>query len=214
MERIPEFKLMSDVDAIHEYHKMHKGQTEGYVYLFEQFCGINSGTVIDLGCGTSDYLIALKQRFSDLNISGYDGSKEMIEFSKDNIKKHNCSIDLYCQQIEDITATSDVVTSNNTLHHFENPKNFWDTIARTAPRVFVMDLVRPHTKEQAEHIIKVTCGNQSKLFQKDYYNSLLAAFTKDEIRKQIKPLGLDFVVLESPSGLCFIVVYGDIIERE
>ena len=53
-----------------------------------------------------------------------------------------------------------------------------------------MDLFRPDSKESARHIVDTYAGNESKVLQADFYNSLLAAFRVDEVRSQLQQTGL------------------------
>jgi hypothetical protein len=75
--------------------------------------------------------------------------------------------------------------STNTLHHIHQPKKFWDVVKTIAPQVFVMDLVRPSNTNIANDIIETFAKDDSELFKQDYYNSLCAAFSAEELQEQI-----------------------------
>jgi hypothetical protein len=99
-----------------------------------------------------------------------DSKKKLQEFKK---------------QFKDIDATADCVISTNTLHHLHDPIVFWECVKRAAPQVFVMDLVRPKSTAIARHIVDTLAKDESNEFKFDYYNSLIAAFSIDELTEQI-----------------------------
>jgi hypothetical protein len=86
------------------------------------------------------------------------------------------------------------VLSNSLLHHLHQPEVLWQTIRScTAPgsAILIMDLFRPASKEAARNIVNTYAGDESKILQTDFYNSLLAAFEVEEVREQLQHTGLD-----------------------
>ena len=63
-------------------------------------------------------------------------------------------------------------------------------------RVFVVDLMRPPTVEDAETMVQqCTKATDPALMKRDFYNSLLAAFRPEEVRMELDAAGLgDFRV--------------------
>jgi len=53
-----------------------------------------------------------------------------------------------------------------------------------------MDLVRPPTRRAAAEIVERIAASESRILQRDFYNSLLAAFTIEEVRAQLDEAGL------------------------
>ncbi len=90
-------------------------------------------------------------------------------------------------------AALDVVFSNSILHHLPDPTDFWREVARVARRgalVLLRDLARPDTEQAARDIVERYAGTESELLQEEYYRSLLAAFTPDEVRAQLREAGV------------------------
>ena len=58
-------------------------------------------------------------------------------------------------------------------------------------KILIMDLFRPQSKEAARHIVDTYAGNEPKILQTDFYNSLLASFRVDEVREQLLQADLD-----------------------
>jgi ABC-type siderophore export system fused ATPase/permease subunit len=54
-----------------------------------------------------------------------------------------------------------------------------------------MDLVRPPTRADAQRIVDNVAANEDPVLREDFYNSLCAAFTLDEIGKQLLQASLD-----------------------
>jgi hypothetical protein len=50
-----------------------------------------------------------------------------------------------------------------------------------------MDLFRFPSPEEAKAYVERVAGNEAPLLKEDFYNSLLAAFTPDEVRAQLGP---------------------------
>ncbi|MBP8132527.1 MAG: SAM-dependent methyltransferase, partial [Candidatus Hydrogenedentes bacterium] len=48
------------------------------------------------------------------------------------------------------------------------------------------DLRRPPDTAAARRIVALHAGNESRLLQEEYYRSLLAAFTPEEVRSQLR----------------------------
>ena len=95
----------------------------------------------------------------------------------------------------DLTAAGyDLVVSNSLLHHLHDPGVLWNTVkhaGRRGARVVVMDLFRAGSPAAAADIVARYAGAEPEVLRNDFYNSLLAAFTPDEVRAQLGAAGLD-----------------------
>jgi hypothetical protein len=78
------------------------------------------------------------------------------------------------------------------LHHLPDPLLFWDELKRLvklfnrATKIFIMDLFRPESIQKAKEIVDTVSGNEPEILKKDFYHSLLASFTVNEIQNQLK----------------------------
>jgi hypothetical protein len=99
------------------------------------------------------------------------------------------------------------VLSTNTLHHIPDPKKFWDSVRNISNNVFVMDLVRPINDSIVQSIVDKYKSND-ELYNTDFYNSLKASFSKDELTEQIKDTNLKLVVEGNEDDLQIAVIYG------
>jgi SAM-dependent methyltransferase len=91
----------------------------------------------------------------------------------------------------------DAVLSKDLLHHLPDPSALWKEIVRlgrSGAAVYVMDLVRPQTPADAHRIVDSVAANEDPILREDFYNSLCAAFTLDEIGEQLRETSLDLRV--------------------
>lgn len=199
MQRHLEPELMTDPAQVDAFVNGSKDYgVNGFLYLYKKYNGITTGKVIDLGSGSGQYINALSNTYPNLLITGYDASPAMVALSN-NVRLSN---------IYDIVDTADLVMSTNTLHHIHEPTKFWNVVKTIAPRVFVMDLVRPSNTNIANDIVETFAKNDSELFKQDYYNSLCAAFNAEELQEQIAGTGLKLSI--EGEFLQVAVIYGSI----
>ena len=150
--------------------------------------------ILDLGCGPADIPIRLAQALPKAHITAIDASKKMISSAKDAIAKaklnnHITLIQAYLPGLPFKSKTFDAIISNSILHHLPNPVVLWEEIKKLGQReaaIFVMDLLRPPSKEKAKEIVEQYSGNEHPVLKEDFYNSLLAACTLDEIKDQLQ----------------------------
>ena len=82
----------------------------------------------------------------------------------------------------------DAVLSKDLLHHLPDPRVLWNEVTRLGrpgAAVYVMDSVRPDSEDTARAMVKEGAGSEHPILQHDFYQSLLAAFTMDEVRTQV-----------------------------
>jgi 2-polyprenyl-3-methyl-5-hydroxy-6-metoxy-1,4-benzoquinol methylase len=212
MQRYLEPEIMDNVKQAQAFHVAKRDYgIQGFLYLYEKYIDMRNGKIIDLGCGTGAYLIALENKYPDLIIDGIDGSEPMIQIAKESVEYHGSSVKVTHCQFKNLDAAADCVISTNTLHHLHNPSIFWDCAKRVAPKVFVMDLIRPKNTTVASSIVDMLANGESDEFKFDYYNSLLAAFDPEELTNQIKDTKLKLLIEGEPDGLQVAIIHGTIL---
>ena len=198
MNRILEPEIMFDeIQCLQYYYGV-----PNYVYyeklnLFSN--DILKGTVGELGCGPAVFTKILRDKYPFIEIDAYDGSATMLKLAKNHIGDLD-RINLVQEMIENIDKKYDTIISLNTLHHIHDPNIFWNTVKRMSKqnsKILIIDLVRPQDENSVEEIVNRVLGTFSEnlLFRQDFINSLKAAFTKEEVEKQLK--GLDCSVTVS-----------------
>ncbi len=158
-----------------------------------------NGNVLDLGCGPGDISFRFAYRFPGTKVIGVDGAGAMISLARERKMKEG-SLGERISFIEGLipgpaipSIPYEVIISNSLLHHLHNPRVLWETILQhTSPRtkIFVVDLLRPADKKEAEEIVNKYAADEPALLKKDFYNSLLAAFTPGEVEGQLAGAGL------------------------
>ncbi|GAB4538722.1 MAG: class I SAM-dependent methyltransferase [Thermodesulfovibrionia bacterium] len=205
IERIAEPELMDDPQHARAYHEADFSEPHNaFVEHFkERFKDFSRGDVLDLGCGTCDVVIRFAKVFPDTHITGIDGSEAMLDIANRELKRHGISdritiIKAYLP--DDIPKKRyDAVISNSLLHHLKDPCILWrcikDCAKDTAP-IFIVDLLRPDSFEDAEALVKRYASEESPILQRDFFYSLLASYKVEEIKCQLKDNGLDYLNVE------------------
>lgn len=219
MERIPEPELMDDLEqatayANADFEEPHSRVTK----LFEsEFPEVEiCGTILDLGCGPGDITFRFAYRFPESKIIGIDGSAAMIRLANERKKNESKVADRITfieGRIQDNTAPHipyDAIISNSLLHHLHRPEDLWETILKYAHPgsiIFIVDLFRPKSKEEAWRIVNKYSENEPEMLKRDFYNSLLSAFKPEEVMAQLNMVGLPELSIKVVSDR-HIMVYG------
>lgn len=213
MRRVVEPELMDRIDQVAAFNTGNKDLgIESFINFYENYINITKGKIVDLGCGTGDYLVALSKKYPALTIVGYDGSPNMVRQAEQNTQGFDISV--MCKQFGDIVDTADCVVSVNTLHHLHDPTIFWKTVKSISNNVLVMDLTRPKSAEIARSVVNTITGSDSEIFKTDFYNSLLAAFSADELIEQVEHTGYTVEFQGDPEFLQIVFVYNKELNNE
>jgi ubiquinone/menaquinone biosynthesis C-methylase UbiE len=214
MERVLEPELMEDLEQVFAYakadfEKPHKKFVQRIKMLVK--APSFSGKALDLGCGPGDISRRFAKAFPLCKIDAVDGSKPMIEYAVNAI-----SVELQARlhfihgklpEVELPEFSYDIIFSNSLLHHLPDPQILWQAIkqfSRTGTRIAIMDLLRPRRPYMAESLVEMYASTEPKILQQDFYNSLLAAFTLEEINKQITQAGLSLTAEQISDRHVFI----------
>lgn len=173
--------------------------------------------VIDLGCGAADITIRLLRRYPQCSVLAVDGAQAMLKHAKNAVGSAGLQdkVTLRCCVLPAATLPLqhfDAVVSNSLLHHLYQPEVLWQTILATAKRgacIFVSDLRRPKSIAAAKDLTARHAAQEPEIVQKDFYNSLLAAFTPDEVRMQLQAAALNHLTVTTVSDR-HIAVYGKV----
>jgi SAM-dependent methyltransferase len=160
------------------------------------------GTVLDIGCGPGDIPIRLARARSSVYVVAVDASDVMVCLAHDAAETADLlrRVRVVHGRIPGLrlrVGGFDAIISKDLLHHLPDPRVFWEEVkrlGRPGAAVYVMDLFRPETQEAATQIVESVSPDEPEILKRDFYNSLLAAFTPDEVRDQLRRAGLDFVV--------------------
>ena len=159
-------------------------------------------SVVDLGCGPADVTVRLAKALHGAHITGVDASDEMLTLARQAVQEARLTqrIALAPGRIPGLRLPEhsfDAVLSKDMLHHLPDPQVLWREarqLGRRGAAVYVMDLVRPSSPLEAREIVERVASNEHPILKEDFYNSLCAAFTVDEVRAQLRAAGLHLAV--------------------
>jgi len=205
MDRILEPELMEDDEQIVAYANADFAEeNQGFVDRFkEYFPDFTAGHILDLGCGPGDIPIRLAKAFPGCRVTGIDASAPMIRFAERAVQSEGLQdrIAFQCERFERLAGANivEAAVSNSLLHHLPNPLQFWNKLrqlVKPGSPVLVMDLLRPDSPEEARVIVDRYASGEPDVLRRDFYNSLLAAFTEDEITSQLARMNLTRLLID------------------
>lgn len=201
MQRIPEPELMGDPEQASAYANADFSEpNERFVASFAaEFPAFGTGALLDLGCGPGDIVLRLAARFPNVAVHGLDGSLAMLAHGEARLAAQ-AALHRRVRFIAGVLPGArlplsryDAVVSNSLLHHLHDPRVLWNAVrAVGAPgaAVMVMDLYRPQSPAAARDIVTAYAAQEPEVLQKDFFNSLCAAFEPAEVRGQLDACGL------------------------
>ena len=203
MERILEPELMDDEQQSVAYAQADfSTSNQFFVDSLVRDFPTHLRDVVDIGCGPADVVIRLARAAPNATITALDGSAPMIALARAATRAAGVDhqITLLHTRIPGPppgAQSFDAVLSKDLLHHLPDPTVLWNEVKRVGLQgaaVYVMDLVRPETTEAARAMVQDGAGSEDPILQRDFYNSLLAAFTLEEVRQQLRDAELPLTV--------------------
>ena len=205
MNRVLEPELMDDPEQALAYAGADfSDENQVFIQRFlEAYPDFRAGHVLDLGCGPADIPIRLLRALPTCRVTAVDASAPMIRLATEAVNAAGLrdKIALRCEQFQTLSLDepADATISNSLAHHIPNPLQFWYRIKQlTKPGggVLVMDLLRPDSPEAARAIVAQYAANEPAILQRDFYNSLLAALTEDEVATHLAELNFSRLLID------------------
>jgi len=205
MDRVLEPELMDDEAQSLAYAKADfSASNQLFVDGFVRECPAHLGTVVDLGCGPGDIDVRLARAAPTIAITAVDGSPPMLAIAERAVRA--AAVESRVTLLNGILPnlpldahSFDAVLSKDLLHHLPDPRVLWDEIdrlGRPGAAVYVMDLVRPRTRDAAQRIVDAVAPHEDPVLREDFLNSLCAAFTVAEVAEQLREVRLDLQVAQ------------------
>lgn len=211
MERIPEPQLMDDEEQARAYAAADFEEPHNrFIELFrEAFPRLEvQGFVLDLGCGPGDITVRFARAFPGCRIHGIDGAASMLDCGREIIERAgdiHGRIELFQMMLpgpQTPRCRYNALISNSLLHHLADPQALWETVlgnSEPGAPVFIMDLMRPQTSAKAQKMVELYMPGEPEILRRDFYNSLRAAYTIDEVRGQLSDAGLGGLTIRQVS---------------
>jgi ubiquinone/menaquinone biosynthesis C-methylase UbiE len=205
--RIPEPELMLEeeqarVYAAADFETAHAAYPRLFRQRFPSFP--RQAAVLDLGCGPCDVTWRFARLSTGWRIDAVDGSPAMLAQAGRNLKRRRLQhrirlIQGLLPNLKLPRKRYDVILASSLLHHLPDPLVLWRTVARFAKHgtiLFVADLRRPRTTQDARRLVEEHSSGEPEVLRRDFHNSLLAAFTPEEVRAQLSAANLTAVTVE------------------
>jgi ubiquinone/menaquinone biosynthesis C-methylase UbiE len=210
MQRRPEPELMDSEEqtlayAEADFDESNSLFTDRFLAQFTDLPPV--GRMADLGCGPGDITVRLAHALPGWEVTGLDAGPNMLRHAERRLARERLAsrVRFRLCHLPDPSlpaAAWDAVVSNSLLHHLPQPGILWQSIVRLgAPgaAVLVMDLMRPDSQEQAWSLVEQYAGDAPDVLREDFHNSLLAAYTPEEISGQLVEAGLGHLTIEPAS---------------
>ncbi len=173
--------------------------------------------VLDMACGPGNIAERIAKNWPFVNVVGIDGSIEMLNEAEKKLSEsltRNLSYELI--EINSIATSeihvpfkADVLVSNSALHHFHYPCNFWNALKKLGKTKCIhihRDLIRPASVGKAFEIKEKHLSNSPEILKKDFFASLNASFTVEEVTQQLVDAGLSQLEVFQVDELYFEII--------
>jgi ubiquinone/menaquinone biosynthesis C-methylase UbiE len=209
MQRVLEPELMEDQEQAEAYARADFSDgNSAFVQRFRsEFPELTAGEVVDLGCGPADIPIRLVRELPNLRVTAVDGSPAMLALARTAVDAAGLGACIVLHEgfIPDRRLADHgfaAVLANSLTHHIPSGLEFWREVARLGARgapVLVQDLFRPESTDQARTIVEHVAPNDPPVIKHDFFASLCAAFTVEEVRADLAAAGLGSLRCEQVS---------------
>lgn len=220
MQRVPEPELMENsaqamAYANADFEEAHRTIVENFQRVFPDIKELYD--VLDLGCGPADIAIRFALMYPNCKIDAVDGAQEMLNQARLVIEQMSLQsrITLHLQCLPDCNLPKksyDAIVSNSLLHHLHNAQHLWSVVEKYATAktaIFISDLIRPDSLQVADQLVEQYAEGESEILRRDFFNSLLAAFTIDEVHAQLQEAQLNGLNIEQISDR-HMLIYGNL----
>ena len=214
MERLLEREIMDGEEQVRAYAQADfSKENQWFVdYFLEVFPDFREGLVLDLGCGPADIPIRLVRACPSFSLMAVDASGPMINLAQAAVDEAKVGdhVAVVCQRFQDIQQQepADAIISNSLVHHVPNPFQFWyalKKLAKPGSPVLIMDLLRPETLDEAQALVDQYAADEPEQLRQDFFNSLQAAFTEDEVASHLAELNLSRLLIDVPDDRHWVV---------
>jgi len=214
--RTPEPELMDDPAQATAYAQADFAiPHELCVDLFAQrFADVPADALaVDLGCGPADVTLRFARRYPGMRFHGIDGAAAMLAEGEKRITQAGMQQRIRLTQLQLpsaqlANARYDIILSNSLLHHLHDPGVLWQAVkhcARPGTIIYIMDLFRPDSITTGQSLVDTYADGEPEILRRDFYQSLLAAFTPAEVQQQLAVAGISGLRIETVSDRHMII---------
>lgn len=183
MKRILEPSIMTGKQQCLEYSNINR--TNFMKFVLSNLPNLDNKLVAEFGSGSGQLADLILQKFDVSRLDLIDASSPMQNLARKKLGSPN-NVRYVQKYIEDVNQLYDVIICVNSAHHFKDFRHLLSCIENgsySSTQIFVVDLHRPSNYKNIHAIIS-SCFPQlerESFFYKDFFNSLRAAFSYEEI---------------------------------
>jgi ubiquinone/menaquinone biosynthesis C-methylase UbiE len=167
--------------------------------------------IADIGCGPCGYYNTLLYLYPNSVFTGYEASTLMLEKAALVVNPEKVTlVNSFISDAELTENTYDIVLSSLFLHQLPDPAPCWNTIkqiGKPSAKFYVFDLLRVENSDECWAIVNGMTPNAPDVFKTDFYNTLRASFTVEEIQQQLTDAGLTATITTEEVYPNLVVVY-------
>ena len=198
--RVLEPEVMDTPEDATEYDLMnHSEVNRRFASDFFSVCPHPPGVVLDVGTGTAQIPVEMCRLHPAVLLHAVDLADEMLKLAAANVAAAGFADRIRLErangrQLHHPDGQFAAVVSNSIIHHLPHPFECFSEMTRVCSaggRVFVRDLVRPHSAEQLEHLVATYAADASAYQRQLFADSLRAALTLAEVQTLVVELGFD-----------------------
>lgn len=203
IKRIPEPEVMDNKEEARIYDNADFSRVNRYcAKRIFKLLDKDGGHALDLGTGPAEIPIRLCTLAPGWKITAVDASASMLQLARSRVQEAGLDdrirvLRADAKNLSQLRRRFSAVFSNSLLHHLHDPAPFWREVKRlTRPggSVMIQDLRRPPNRARARELTRRHTAGDSPLLKQLFYQSLLAAFTPEEVRIQLNEAKLDLRV--------------------
>jgi ubiquinone/menaquinone biosynthesis C-methylase UbiE len=197
LPRTLETEAMSSLEEAVDYDAMDHGEVNRLFASDLLATGPGNGEMLDLGTGTAQIPIELCRQSPAVRVLAVDLSANMIEVARRNVQAAGLTDQIRLELVDAKRlpygdGSFATVMSNSIVHHIADPRPLFDDVWRITAAgglVFFRDLLRPDDEDTLRRLVETYAVGATPHQRQMFEDSLLAAFTIDEMRRMVAPLG-------------------------
>jgi len=201
LPRVLEAEVMEKPEEAREYDAMDFSEVNAR--FVADFLGAHGpgrgGEVLDVGTGTARVPIALCRADRTVRLLGVDLAGPMLDLARRNVLKAELADRIRlargdAKSLPFPDGRFEAVVSNTIVHHIPDPGPALAEMARlVAPggTLMIRDLARPEGPAELDALVERHAGGEAPGARALFRDSLHAGLTVEEVRAQVRGLGLD-----------------------